>query len=124
MRGLKIAGSLFRIMELTIRKLELNAGALGAAFTPDIFAADEAYGQVLQGKSFRDAYREVGFNLEKLTVRNPSETLRNRQSQGTAGNLRLDLPRNKNSELEAFFLAARRHISESFENLAGFRIKI
>jgi argininosuccinate lyase len=124
MRGLKTALPLFRIMELTARKLEVNAGALVRAFTPDIFAADEACALALQGKNFRDAYREVGLNLEKLAARDPGETLRNRQSSGTAGNLRLDLPGRRNSEVRAFFSAERKRITKALDGLAGFQIKI
>jgi argininosuccinate lyase len=66
LRGLKTARALFRIMELTVRRLSVNAGALRKAFTPDIFATDEVYARVLTGQSFRDAYKDVGLNLDKL----------------------------------------------------------
>jgi argininosuccinate lyase len=110
-------------MELTVRKLTVNADALRRAFTPDIFATDEAYAQVLQGKSFRDAYRDVGLNLEKLEALDPCQTIKNRQSSGTAGNLRLDIPRRENSDLGAFFSGKRRKVTEALENLCGFQVK-
>jgi argininosuccinate lyase len=122
LRGLKTALSLFRIMELTVRKLTVNADALRRAFTPDIFATDEAYNQVLQGKSFRDAYKDVGLNLEKLKVLDPGQSIKNRQSSGTAGNLRLDIPRRENSELAAFFLEERRKVTQALDKLRGFQV--
>jgi argininosuccinate lyase len=124
LRGLKTALSLFRVMELTVTKLEVNAAALRQAFTPDIFATDEAYRRVLAGQSFRDAYKDVGLNLDKLTALDPDTTLANRRSTGTAGNLRLDLPLRENSDFVAFFSEESRRSEKILENLAGFSIKI
>jgi argininosuccinate lyase len=124
LRGLKLALSLVRIMELTVRKLIVHEEALRRAFTPDIFAADEAYARVLAGKNFRDAYREVGLNLQKLEALDPAETLKNRRSTGTAGNLRLDVPHREIADFSAFFSEERRKTEKSLAALAGFPVKI
>jgi argininosuccinate lyase len=124
MRGLKTALSLFRIMELTVRALTVNGDALRRAFSPEIFATDEAYLQVVRGKSFRDAYRDVGLNLEKLKALDPAQTIRNRQSTGTAGNLRLDIPCRENSDFAAFFSGERRKVTQILEKLCGFSREI
>jgi argininosuccinate lyase len=124
MRGLKTALSIFRIMELTVRRLTVNAGALQRAFPPEIFAADEAYSQVLQGKNFRDAYKDVGLNLEKLKAMDPGQTIKNRQSTGTAGNLRLEIPRREISGFINFFSGERRKMTSALEKLCGFQTKI
>jgi argininosuccinate lyase len=124
MRGLKTALSLFRMMGLTIRRLKVNAQALRGAFTPDIFATDEAYARVCAGQSFRDAYREVGLNLGRLKSCDPAETLRNRQSSGTAGRLRLEIPREELSRFVTFFSAEKSKIGKLLTELCGFAIKI
>jgi argininosuccinate lyase len=124
MRGLKTALSLFRMMERTVRKLEVNARVLRNAFTTDIFATDEACARVLAGQSFRDAYREVGLNLDKLKSRDPGETLKNRQSSGTAGRLRLEIPREGLSRLITFFSAEKSKIAKRLRELCGFAVKI
>jgi argininosuccinate lyase len=117
LRGLKTALALFRIMELTIKKLKVNAKTLRAAFTPDIFATDEAYARVLAGQSFRDAYREVGLNLDKLKALDPGETLKNRKSSGTAGNLRLEIPRAELFQIGGYFSEERAKIEKSLKKL-------
>ena len=55
------------IMKLTIDELEVNKETLIGCFTPDIFATDEALRLVAGGMSFRDAYKQVGLNLDKLS---------------------------------------------------------
>lgn len=124
LRGLAIARDLFRIMDLTIRNLRVHPDRLAAAFSPDIFATDEAYDRVLGGKSFRDAYREVGLNLDKLAGRDPGATIRTRKSTGTAGNLRLDVPRVRGEAFKEFLAAENDRILPAFEKLAGFPVKV
>jgi len=89
-KGIKLALQSVRIMQLTVSELVVNKENLLRAFTPEIFATDEAIKMVLSGKSFRDAYRDVGTNLDKVEVMSPLEGIKTRTSSGTAGNLRLD----------------------------------
>ena len=89
MNGLELAAQCFDIMDLTFSRLQVNRDRLEAAFTPEIYATDAAIELVAGGASFRDAYKEVGLNLEGLSGRNPSEVNETRTSTGTAGNLGL-----------------------------------
>lgn len=89
-RGIKLALQCVRIMQLTVSELVVNKENLVNAFTPEIFATDEAIKLVLSGKSFRDAYRDVGINLDSVKSMSPGEGIKTRTSTGTAGNLRLD----------------------------------
>ncbi|MDR2588257.1 MAG: argininosuccinate lyase [Spirochaetales bacterium] len=124
LRGLKIALSLPRIMDLTVRKLSVNADALRAAFTPEIFATDAAYALTGQGMSFRDAYREVGLHLDRLGSRDPQAAITNRTSTGTAGNLRLEAAREKSAALGDFFAEQRDASSGAVRELAGFEVNL
>ena len=90
MNGLELAAQCIEIMELTFSRLRVNRDRLEAAFTPEIYATDAAIEMVAGGASFRDAYKEIGLNLEGLSGRNPSEVNETRTSTGTAGNLGLD----------------------------------
>jgi argininosuccinate lyase len=89
-KGIKLSLQCVRIMQLTISELVVNTDNLEKAFTPEIFATDEAIKMVLSGKNFRDAYRDVGTNLEQVEIMSPLEGIQTRTSTGTAGNLRLD----------------------------------
>ncbi len=104
-RGIKLALQCVRIMQLTISELVVNKENLENAFTPEIFATDEAIKLVLSGKSFRDAYRDVGTNLDSVVSMSPEEGIKTRTSTGTAGNLRLD-------KLERFLAALKEDISK------------
>jgi len=99
LRGLKTALECVRIADLTIEKLEVHPDRLKAAFTPEIFATDDAIALVQEGLSFRDAYRKVGTHLEEVQDRNPDELFIHRTSLGYAGNLGLEL---LNQEIEGF----------------------
>ncbi|MCK5286519.1 MAG: argininosuccinate lyase [Thermodesulfovibrionia bacterium] len=103
-RGIKLALQCVRIMQLTISKLVVNKENLENAFTPEIFATDEAIKLVFSGKSFRDAYKEVGTNLDSVESISPEDGIKTRTSTGTAGNLRLD-------KLEDFLTTLKKDIS-------------
>jgi argininosuccinate lyase len=89
-RSLELALQSALVMERTFAKLEVNRERLLAAFTPEIFATDDALELVAGGMSFREAYVKVGTALEEVGSRDPMETLANRTAVGTAGNLRLE----------------------------------
>ena len=61
-----------------------------AALTPDIYATDEAYRLVReQGIPFRDAYVQVGQNLDAVAVPDHEGTVKGRTHAGSTGNLGL-----------------------------------
>jgi argininosuccinate lyase len=92
-RGCETGLACVRVMDLTVEKLVVNVNRLRAAFTPDIFATDQALEMVAKGMPFREAYRMVGKDLGSLSSRDPVEALGKRTSIGAPGNLRLDVPR-------------------------------
>ena len=61
-----------------------------AALTPDIYATDEAYRLVREkGLAFRDAYKEVGKNLDRVKTPDHDAVVRARTHAGSTGNLGL-----------------------------------
>lgn len=90
MRAAHVAFTCVQVMDLTFRELQVHEKTLEGSFAPEIYATDKALELVASGMSFRDAYRQVGLHLEDVAALDPQETLRNRTSTGTAGNLRLD----------------------------------
>lgn len=105
LKGIKLALQCVRIIQLTISELVVNKENLENAFTPEIFATDEALKLVLTGKSFRDAYRDVGVNLASVESMSPEDGIKTRISTGTAGNLGLD-------KLKKFLAALKKDILE------------
>ena len=78
------------IMRVCFEQLEVHPEKLRKAFTPEIFATDQAIDAVLSGKSFRDAYKLVGTDLGAVVAGNPDAIIRTRTSTGTTGNLMLN----------------------------------
>jgi argininosuccinate lyase len=121
-RGLDLAAEMLAIMALTVRRLEVVPEALERAFTPDIFAADAAYELVRGGMTFRDAYREVGRNLDRLEGRDPKKTLADRTHTGAAGNLGLDGLKTDLETRRQACAADRARIEAAFRALAGSEV--
>jgi argininosuccinate lyase len=118
-RGCETGLACVRIMDLTVSKLAVNVDRLAAGFTPDVFATDQVLELVKQGVPFRDAYRQVGANLETLSSQDPVEAIRRRTSTGTSGNLRLDVPRAAAKKLASALRARREQVSTCIKGLAG-----
>ena len=66
MEGFELAISSLRILSPLVAGLEVDEAALRKAFTPEVFATDQALELVAAGMPFRDAYHEVKANLEQL----------------------------------------------------------
>lgn len=86
-----ICNASLEIVALLFENLTPNKEALEAAFEDtEIFAADYANELVQGGMTFRDAYRDVGDNLDKLEGRDVNDNIRNKKHLGATGNLGLD----------------------------------
>jgi argininosuccinate lyase len=118
-RGLTLAHDCLSVMRLTVQELQVDEAALKKGFTPDIFATDAAYELVSSGLSFREAYREVGLHLENLRGRDPVDTILNRTHQGAAGNLGLELARERLKNFAQVRLERRRTLEVALQDLAG-----
>ena len=80
-------------MELSIKNLKVNTDKCIKGFTPEIYATDAALELVAKGVSFRDAYVDVGLNIDKLGQRDPVESIKSRTHTGSTGKLGLDISR-------------------------------
>jgi len=114
LRGLSLTRDALLVMKLTFEKLKVNEDKLRAAIKPELYATDEALRLVEKGMSFRDAYRQVGTNLEALSLWDADKALERRTSVGTSGNLCLaqfqtryqELVKARESDESVFFAAA------------------
>lgn len=79
------------IAQLTLENLDINAENMARHISKDMFAAHHAYRLVEEkGMPFREAYKQVGTNLETIPNYDPAEVLQQTISQGSGGNLQLD----------------------------------
>jgi len=108
------------MMTPIINDLKVNKEKLEKAFSPEIYAADKAFELVAQGIPFREAYREIERNLEKVELTSPEEIIKKRKTKGTTGDLGLDELEKKikeelsflNSKKEKFYQKINTLISE------------
>ncbi len=102
MKGLELAEDTIKIIELVINGITVNKENCIKACTPEVFATDYAIKLVKEGVPFRDAYKKVAANIDKLKAMDPVKTIKSRKHIGSTGNLGLDKIKNKiNSEKKA-----------------------
>jgi len=90
--GLKYTETSLAAMSVIIENITPRKDILYKSMTPELFAAHKAFEMVKKGMAFRDAYIEVGANLDKIHVSNSEldKFLRDSKHQGGTGNLGLD----------------------------------
>ena len=109
-----------RVFALVLEKLEVNEEGLLKGFIPEIFATDRVLELVREGKPFRDAYREVGLNLNALKDMDPFEALKKKTYQGTTGNLGLELSREAIRQHTATLQAGQHRVREKIAAVTGY----
>ena len=90
LKGMDLADSSIKVCDLVISRLKVNKDVLEQSCVPEIFATDRALELVLNGMPFRDAYREVATNLDKLDVTESRKDILSRKHMGATGNLGLE----------------------------------
>lgn len=123
-RGAQLVIESLSIMELTISKLLVNEDKLRAGFTPEIYATDKALDYVLEGMSFRDAYKMVGLDLDNVKKEDPFRVIQKRNSIGTSGNLNLSYGENLFKTLNEKVVADEQHFKTAIEKLVGFSVEL
>lgn len=124
LRSLDTAMGCVRIMRLTFQKLSVNSARLVAGFSPEIFATDAAYKLVREGESFREAYREIGRNLEALNAGDPSTAIEERTSTGTSGNLGTEALSRRADELRRAISSERKRVERAETAVAGMAVRL
>ncbi len=84
-----------RIMSLLIENMTVNRERLLEAFTPPVFATDQALLLVRQGVPFRDAYRRVKEHPETVVAGDPCDNISMKNHLGAPGGLDFSLYRRR-----------------------------
>ncbi len=122
LKGTRLCLESVQIMDLTIQKLEINKSNLLKGFSSEIFATDAALELVQKGKSFREAYREIGLDLENLKNRNPEEAIGKRKHTGGSGNLNIEKARKELQKIETQITKERERLRNKIMDLTGFEV--
>jgi argininosuccinate lyase len=89
LKGMDIVDSSIKVCDLVFSQLKVNEDVLEKSCTPEIFATDRALDLVKKGMPFRDAYREVALNLDKIETAECKMNILSRKHIGATGNLGL-----------------------------------
>lgn len=121
LKGCDLSYQCVGIMRLTIDNLEVNEDNLHKAFTPEIFATDAVLQLVSEGKSFRDAYKEVGLHLDGVAGSDPVTGITTRTSTGTAGELNLEPLVKRNEAVKADLVRKKSRVDTALFSLLSFQ---
>ncbi len=100
-----------------IPKIKVNRENLINSFTPEVYATDRVLELVKEGVPFRDAYKEVGINLEALNNRDPVENIKSKTHTGATGNLGLEKIETIIKEEEKELLYKKEKFKDKMEQL-------
>lgn len=78
-----------------LANLKFDGAQMRAAISSDMYATDRAIELTAEGVPFREAYRQVADELDRLVEQSPEESLAARVSPGGAADLRLDILRER-----------------------------
>jgi argininosuccinate lyase len=79
---------------------------------------------VAAGSTFREAYKEVGLNLDKLGDRDPYEAIKSRTHSGSTGNPRFELCRDSITSLKSETEKISTAVHSAVTGLTGRDIQI
>ena len=120
------------IMIHVLQKLNVNSRACEKACTPELFATDEAYELVKQGKPFREAYQEVAKKFSQRQSTNQitkkkvmifssanlvQKALKQRTHSGSAGNLQLEKLNKSVQEIEQHLDQQKKEFEKAIEQV-------
>lgn len=89
-KGMGITRRSLEVVALVMSRMKPNRKVLENSLSPELFAVQEANKYVKKGMPFRDAYRKVKENLDKLTVpKHIEKAIKEINSLGAPGNLDL-----------------------------------
>jgi len=90
MTGTKATYQLVQIMSRMLQGLEVHEDRLTSACVPELYATDVVLSKVKAGENFRDTYKDIGLHLDSVQALDPIQTIKERSSIGTTGNLGLE----------------------------------
>jgi len=107
MQGFDIAASALEVCTRIVPDIRVDAERCKASFTSELFATDRVLDLVKEGVPFRDAYKRVAAELDRVEMPDPVENIRAKTHLGATGNLGLDLARERIGAERDWAAAAR-----------------
>jgi len=124
MDGLDMTKASLRVMVPLIENIQVNCGALRAAFKPEVFAADYALFLTAKGMPFRDAYRYVKEHLHELADIDPAAAIRQKRHLGATAGLDLTIFQSRLAKEQQFFRNERSRYHRCISRLLGVKYPV
>ncbi len=124
MKGAKATLLLVDIMRHMVKGVSIDAQALIKGCKSELYATDEVLKRISEGKPFREVYKEVGMNLESVSLYDPVETIKNRTMIGSTGNLNLLGLQNELKEKEIEVQGQLDNLVATYTSLCGEEISL
>ncbi len=107
------------IMNLVIKGLKVNKENCVKAFDNSIFAADETIELVKKGAPFREAYKKVAENINKVQKINPEMSISSKKHIGATGNLGLKKALSGLNSIKALLSKQENEFNAKIKNLVS-----
>ena len=117
MESFEITQQTLYILGYFIPKIKVNKEILIKSFSPEVYATDRVLELVKEGMPFRDAYKEVGINLDALKNKDPVQNIKSKTHTGATGNLGLDSVEKRIKEEEKELLSKKELFIKKIEQL-------
>jgi len=119
MRGIETTRASLAVCNACLARMEVDAARCTSSFTSELFATDRVLDYVKQGLPFRDAYRKVAAELDRIPAQDPRANIRAKTHLGAPGNLGLHLSAQRLNEEAAWVAAARAAWQPKIQALIG-----
>ncbi len=119
MKAVNIVSSSLALVALMLDSVTPNIEAMAKACTPELYATYAAYELVKKGVPFRDAYKQIGLNLNQLGKCNPITVLKESSHLGGPGNLGLTNLKHKISKEKHWWDKKKAHFDHCIKLLKG-----
>lgn len=91
MQGFEVTAATLKVFGIIFSELQVNQQVCISSFSTELFATDKVLSLVKEGIPFREAYKQVAHELEKVAYCDPVENILSKTHQGATGNLGLEL---------------------------------
>jgi argininosuccinate lyase len=119
MKSFNVALGSVQVMDIVIGKLKVNEKELLKDLDAEVFAADEATKLAQKGMPFREAYKKVAKDLDKLEKIDPYKNIKSKKYQGATGNLCLDKSKKELKTYKDLISQQKKILKEVEANLLG-----
>ncbi len=79
-----------KVVRVVFEQISPNKEKLSAALDKTVYATDFAYEKVEKGVPFRQAYKDVGMNLDKIPSYDPVKNIKSKKHIGSTGKLMIE----------------------------------